>query len=67
MSQIILTPSCHTITYQEGVLTIEPAAGIEGVYTDGQGNAAIYNVNGQKLSKPRKGINIIDGKKVVVK
>jgi len=44
-----------------------PASGIEGVYADGQGNAVIFNINGQKLSKPKKGINIIRGKKVVVK
>jgi hypothetical protein len=54
-------------TYKPGTLTIEPAAGIESVYADGQGNGVIYNVNGQKLSKPRKGINIIGGKKIVVK
>jgi hypothetical protein len=61
------TAKNYKISYEEGTLTIEPAAGIEGVYADGQGNAVIYNVNGQKLSKPRKGINIIGGKKVVVK
>ena len=61
------TAKNYKISYQEGTLTIEPAAGIEGVYADGQGNAVIYNVNGQKLSKPKKGINIIGGKKVVVK
>ena len=61
------TAKNYKISYQEGTLTIEPAAGIESVYADGQGNAVIYNVNGQKLSKPKKGINIISGKKVVVK
>ena len=61
------TAKNYKISYQEGTLTIEPAAGIEGVYADSQGNAVIYNVNGQKLSKPRKGINIIGGKKIVVK
>lgn len=61
------TAKNYKISYEEGTLTIEPAAGIESVYADGQGNAVIYNVNGQKLSKPRKGINIIGGKKVVVK
>lgn len=30
-------------------------------------NAVIYNLWGQKLSKPQKGINIIDGKKVFIK
>ena len=61
------TAKNYKISYQEGTLTIEPAAGIESVYADGQGNAVIYYVNGQKLSKPKKGINIIGGKKVVVK
>ena len=61
------TAKNYKITYQEGTLTIEAAAGIESVYADGQREAVIYNVNGQKLSKPRKGINIIGGKKIVVK
>ena len=61
------TAKNYKISYQEGTLTIEPATGIEGVYADSQENAVIYNVNGQKLSKPQKGINIIGGKKVVVK
>jgi len=30
-------------------------------------NANIYNVAGQRLSKPVKGINIINGKKVIIK
>jgi len=30
-------------------------------------NAAIYNLAGQRISKPTKGINIINGKKVLVK
>ena len=30
-------------------------------------NDGIYNLNGQKLSTPRKGINIINGRKVIVK
>ena len=30
-------------------------------------NDGIYNLNGQKLSSPRKGINIINGRKVIVK
>lgn len=30
-------------------------------------DAPIYNLNGQRLDKPHKGINIINGKKVIVK
>lgn len=28
--------------------------------------AAVYNINGQQLSAPQKGVNIIDGKKVIM-
>ena len=34
---------------------------------DKEKDATIYNLSGQRLGKPRKGINIIGGKKVVVK
>ena len=30
-------------------------------------NAPVYNLNGTHMSKPRKGINIVGGKKVIVK
>ncbi len=40
---------------------------IEGVLIDTDKDAPIYNLNGQRLNEPRKGINIIGGKKVVVK
>ena len=30
-------------------------------------NAAVYSLSGQKLSKPKKGINIVNGRKIVVK
>ena len=30
-------------------------------------NGSIYNLNGQKLSAPQKGINIVNGRKVIVK
>ena len=31
------------------------------------GEGSIYNLSGQRLQKPQRGVNIIDGKKVVVK
>jgi len=40
---------------------------ITGILMEGGEAAPIYNLNGQHISKPRKGINIIGGKKVVVK
>ena len=41
--------------------------GINDVFIDQQLDAPIYNLSGQRLSAPQKGINIIGGKKVVVK
>jgi len=35
-----------------------PREGLDGV---------MYNLSGQRLSKPQKGINIINGKKVAIK
>lgn len=40
---------------------------IKGIRTNGVKNGIIYNVRGQKLASPQKGINIIDGQKVLVK
>lgn len=43
--------------------------GITNVNTKGakSGRTMIYNIAGQRLSKPQRGINIINGKKVIVK
>ena len=40
---------------------------INNVENNMKNNGAIYNMNGQRLSAPVRGINIINGKKVVVK
>ena len=48
----------------------EEATGIErmrNVENEIMRNGSIYNLNGQKLSAPQKGINIINGRKVIVK
>jgi hypothetical protein len=41
--------------------------GIEAVKALTDGKAEIYDLNGRKLNKLRKGINIVDGVKVIVK
>ena len=40
---------------------------INSIKADDSHHAIIYNLSGQQLSKPQKGINIIGGQKVVVK
>ncbi len=32
-----------------------------------EGGGAVYNLNGQRLKAPQRGLNIVDGKKVIVK
>ena len=58
---------------------IAPAGGGEILLRCGRGNgrllievantgkAAIFNMSGQRLSAPQKGLNIINGRKVVIK
>ena len=49
-------------------VSVDNPAGISGVEADKE-NAedVIYNIAGQRLQKPQKGLNIINGKKVIVK
>ena len=47
--------------------TIGTGTGIRNITLDSQADTPIYNLLGQRLTAPQKGINIIGGKKVVVK
>lgn len=40
---------------------------IQHVGADGTGNGAIYNLNGVRLDVPHKGINIVGGRKVMIR
>lgn len=50
-----------------GYFTDKAASGIKYIVTNKHSNPNIYNLSGQRLATPQKGINIIDGKKVVMK
>lgn len=42
--------------------------GMKGIEADGNGKQKVYyDINGRRLSAPRKGLNIINGKKVIIK
>ncbi len=43
---------------------IHPVTSIQNFKMGSNINSPIYNLNGQRLDKPHKGINIISGKKV---
>ena len=47
--------------------SINEATAIHEVKMNKAHGSAVYNLSGQQLSAPQKGINIIGGKKVVVK
>ena len=40
---------------------------VNGSWIETKGSDTYYNLNGQRLSAPQKGINIVNGKKVVIK
>ena len=50
-----------------GYFTDKNASGVNIITVDNGQNAPVYNLSGQKLTAPQKGINIIGGKKVVKK
>ena len=64
LSEVISGSNAKEIMLYWGTTT-----GIESLTssTPSKGEGSIYNLNGQKLSSPLKGINIINGRKVIVK
>ena len=41
--------------------------GIESIVPADTDDATYYNLNGQRVSKPQRGVYVVNGKKVVVK
>ena len=63
---LLVTPAEKEIK-QSNVIYVIGTTGIKRVVTDNiEKDAVIYSPSGQRLNKPRKGINIIGGKKVMV-
>ena len=47
---------------------VEPdITGISDVEAEGRTNTPVYTLSGQRIAAPRKGINIVGGKKVIIK
>lgn len=64
---LLVTPAEKEIKPGDVSYTIG-STGIHTIVTDGtKTDAPIYNLSGQRLTAPQKGINIINGKKVMVK
>ena len=50
----------------KNIVEMDPS-GIATVLTEQKANETIYNLSGQRFATPRRGLNIIGGKKVVVR
>ena len=59
---VTVTPASSRCAFKVG----EVLTGIEQIATE-QGDQKVYNLQGIRLNKAEKGINIINGKKVMVK
>lgn len=55
-----------TFTQRFGVAISGGATGIQNVQRSTPNVQRYYNLHGQRMSKPRKGLNIVDGRKVIV-
>ena len=60
-----------TVNTEKHTLTLEPTPVSDGIssvrMTEAVKNGEVYNLNGQRVAQPTKGLYIINGRKVVVK
>lgn len=61
---IIITNGTQTERIHVTARMEDPVA-IRGIQTETEENAAVYNLSGQRLGRMQKGINIVNGKKVL--
>lgn len=64
---IVTVSTANGLTSNACKVKVELPSGISGVFTDERFNVPIYNVSGQRVVAPKKGIYIVNGKKIVVK
>lgn len=64
--RVIVSGSKNPTTYPLLLIKYDDPTGIK-LTTDENNTNTIYNMMGQKLDKPHRGINIINGKKVIMK
>ncbi len=53
--------------YRVQLTVLSDALDVQGVRVENEASQPVYDLNGRRLTKPRKGINVIGGKKVVVR
>lgn len=65
---IVTVSTSNGLTSNACKVKVEPdPSGISTVMMDGKVDAPVYSLSGQRLTAPRKGVNIVGGKKVVVR
>jgi len=57
----------HEFNSGSQIYSLNGTTGIEDIHAAQTGETVIYNLNGQRLQKMQKGINIVNGKKVLMK
>lgn len=57
----------YDFEYTNGVLIVEDPNAIRGIHSDTTERPEVYNVAGQRIAKPQRGVNIINRKKVIVR
>ena len=66
-NNLLVTPNEKEIKLADYEYIVPNPSGINSIMTDKNDNAPVYNLSGQRLVAPKKGINIINGRKVIVK
>lgn len=61
-----ITPRCIYYADKLTIASSKPSSSINTVLAN-EDKEVIYNLQGQRLQKPQRGINIINGKKVIIK
>ena len=64
---IIQVTTANGLTSNPCKLTVNPSTGIKNVNTDNSVSSQVFSLSGQRLAAPKKGINIVGGKKVIAK
>lgn len=57
----------NTETTATAKIIVSNTTGINGISADDLKNANAYNLNGQRVAQPTKGVYVVNGKKVIVK
>jgi len=60
-------PAIYPFNGDEAAIVPDTSTGISSVATDTEANGNVYNLNGQRISKPKTGVYIMNNRKYVAK